>query len=282
MRQIGIALHTAQDAYGWMPGWGQPYFFPGQMQFANIPAGNLTTFRGSVHFWLLPFIDQQNLMLNWDVSGFTQSGNGPVGQDPGTNPPKLYLCPSDPSGINFQTGMGNSQAITSYLCNGQVFFQIPSPKIPGSFPDGVSTTTLFYEGYGLCNGTNLNAADMLAIGTSSTWSWNKDPRESRVWRIDGPDQWHNVIYWDNNSIFAADQTNPVVYDRTGTTNPYLKFQQQPAVDHCYEATTQAPHTSGMNVLMGDASVKLVNARVSPGTWHSAITPNKRDITGNDW
>ena len=74
----------------------------------------------------------------------------------------------------------------------------------------------------------------------------------------------------------------MVYDRTGSANPYLKFQHLPLRDHCHWYTVQAPHASGMNVLMWDAHVHQVNSRVSPGTWHAAVTPDKTDLIGGDW
>src|SRR5262249_31615859 len=112
LRQIGIALHTAQDAYSWMPGYNQKYFFPGGLEFANMtPATQQQTFTGSTHFWILPWIDQTNLMLLWDYNNVTNSGGageatvggGNFAQDIPNPPsasqaiyipftPKIFLC----------------------------------------------------------------------------------------------------------------------------------------------------------------------------------------------
>jgi hypothetical protein len=294
-----------------MPGYRQQYFFPGGLEFTNLTVAGQKTFLGTTQFWLLPWIDQTNLMLLWDYSDVTQSdgandlpnppgGNANFAQDipnPATPAqallipytPKLFLCPSDPSGVNFSNGISNgNQPTTSYLVNGQIFNQIVNPKIPSHLPDGVSTTAMFFEGYAWCNGTNINLADMQKISASSGTGTGQgcngnvnNNRERRIWRT-GQDSNHSTCaYCDNGAQYASDQTNPVVYTYP-STNPYLLFQPQPNADHCDQGTTQASHTAGTNVLMGDASVKLVSPRVSFLTWHASITPNRRDILGTDW
>jgi len=42
------------------------------------------------------------------------------------------------------------------------------------------------------------------------------------------------------------------------------------------------HGGSTNVLLGDASVKLINPNVSITTWHAAVTPAGHDVTGPDW
>ena len=42
------------------------------------------------------------------------------------------------------------------------------------------------------------------------------------------------------------------------------------------------HVGGINVLMGDASVKLVLLAVSVATWSAAVSPNAKDVSGPDW
>jgi len=128
MRQIGIALHASQDAYGTMP--KQNDFFPSAPSFATTaqlqynrtwaPTQQFPiTMMGSVQFWLLPFLDQAPLMQFWNAitpSNFTSftcttTGNTYISScdaDQGDHtanginfgsipPPLVYQCPSDPS-----------------------------------------------------------------------------------------------------------------------------------------------------------------------------------------
>jgi prepilin-type processing-associated H-X9-DG protein len=44
----------------------------------------------------------------------------------------------------------------------------------------------------------------------------------------------------------------------------------------------ALHTGGINVGMGDGSVRLVAQGISGNTWWYAVTPQGGDILGPDW
>jgi prepilin-type processing-associated H-X9-DG protein len=60
------------------------------------------------------------------------------------------------------------------------------------------------------------------------------------------------------------------------------LQVTPALKECEPGTPQSPHSGGINVGMGDGSVRFVNAKVSWESWYAATTPNAGDITGNDF
>jgi hypothetical protein len=42
------------------------------------------------------------------------------------------------------------------------------------------------------------------------------------------------------------------------------------------------HTAGINVGLGDGSVRFVSQGVSPNTWWSAMTPAGNEVLGSDW
>jgi prepilin-type processing-associated H-X9-DG protein len=44
----------------------------------------------------------------------------------------------------------------------------------------------------------------------------------------------------------------------------------------------SPHTGGINVGMGDGSVRFVAQGVSPTTWWYACTPQGGEVLGPDW
>jgi prepilin-type N-terminal cleavage/methylation domain-containing protein len=285
MRQLGIALHSAQDTYTAMPRFQQQdYPWPAAVNNGIAPAGWQY---GSVHFYMLPFIDQGNLMILWAQAQVTRSdgaGGCPVQPNqyfaPGSQdywgvrqpPPKLYLCPSDPSGVSSMgmatgsdwgsgpTGVGIP--VTNYLANYQVF-GYGSPKVPSSFPDGASTTGLFYEGYGTPRG----------YGNRAHNPWGIDQDENRA-----------ICYFagrcaSQNAVPGTYSDSPP-YDPV--TNPWAKFQPTPSLATAVGHMTQSMHTPGINVLMGDASVKLVAPSVSLNTWSASITPAGKDVVGNDW
>ena len=51
---------------------------------------------------------------------------------------------------------------------------------------------------------------------------------------------------------------------------------------CNWQLAQTPHAGGMLVLLGDASVRSVQASLSVTTWRRAITPADGGVLANDW
>jgi prepilin-type N-terminal cleavage/methylation domain-containing protein len=289
MRQVGIALHTSQDANGLMPSYNPTNGTSGYPWPGNLTAPATWT-RGSVHFYLLPFLDQTTMMQLW----LTQTASeGLIGQ----KPPKVFLCPTDPSGTD-QLGNNAGFGISNYVSNGQFF--IPDAngiaKIPSGCPDGASTTAMMFERYGACG----------AVNVAPNWSTVGPPGSALLQSAGGP--WTATGYskiWNTTNSWANDANAfncSVVYFRTdgwinmvgtaarGATGPFNKntnqwkpFQAQPNVtQNCDYSVPQSIHTSGLNVLMGDASVHLVAATVSVSTFSASITPNSGDVVGPDW
>ena len=75
----------------------------------------------------------------------------------------------------------------------------------------------------------------------------------------------------------------------GLANRYT-FQVQPrnptkvfsAGGECDKRLPSSPHTAGMNVALGDGSVRFLSSGISPATWWSAVVPNDGNILGGDW
>jgi len=280
MRQIGIALFTAQDAYGSFP----PCTNSNPANYPMIVGNQQWTWDGTVHFYLLPFVDQGNMLIlwfnnnlqgsewNWGGAGSVTGGStGGWGNNP-TSPfltPKVYLCPSDPSGIT-NTGRdpsNNQYAVTNYPVNVQAWGYNQFPKVPSSFPDGAAVTGLIYERYG--------DAPVGAQGNGS--------RSPIVWYNQGGT-------WDPNGPICFGGGIPnwntswtgYPYPGTGAAGPYIPlFQNSPPKASADYTLTQGMHL-GINVLLGDGSVKLVSPSVSITTWSAVATPNNSDYVGNDW
>jgi prepilin-type processing-associated H-X9-DG protein len=199
---------------------------------------------GSVLFHLLPYVEQQALFDKIaGVYHIRQSNALSVGL---TMPaPTVYLCPSDPSGLG-PAGENNAGAYAAnYAANFQVFGDYA--RIPASFPDGASATMLFTERFGNCT-----------TKTGIYWTdGNAGPNEP-------------VCYWDATT-------------QAGNPPRYKLFQSlSAAVAACDRTTTQAPHPGGINVLMGDGSVRLVATGASAAVWSAAVTPAGGEVGGTDF
>jgi prepilin-type processing-associated H-X9-DG protein len=138
LRQICIAMHNCNDSYGKLP----------------PTAGGFPTKQksyGTVFFYLLPFIEQDNLFkLSSDNQGGFYVWNAKVF----SNRVKTYECPDDKSGPE-NGRYKDFLAISNYAGNWLVFGD-GNPdyaKIPATFLDGTSNTIAFAERYQMCNGT---------------------------------------------------------------------------------------------------------------------------------
>jgi prepilin-type N-terminal cleavage/methylation domain-containing protein len=133
LRQVGIASHGYHDTYKKFP----PY------------AGTVGTRMGSIHYFILPYIEGGNLYnLATDslTTTTTPSLYGSVFQP--------YLSPMDASQNN---GMVNATAAaTNFIANVQAF-PVSGARMPGSFPAGTSNTVLYATAAAVCANSAGNA-----------------------------------------------------------------------------------------------------------------------------
>jgi prepilin-type N-terminal cleavage/methylation domain-containing protein len=273
MKQIGLACHSANDTMNRLP--------PLDGTYANPPGFHWNT----IHFWLLPYIEQNNL---YQSAAF--NNNGTVDYDPVNYPGggqvvaaamgvKTYFCPSDPSistdghGQNAATaglpGADNRAGGTSYAANGLVFGSnftgangLPTgggdpgqARIPSTFQDGTSNTILFAEKYADCGGNNGSTG----TGNNGGCFWYRNNWSSTY----GP-------------YFNVRAGGPAVQPFQLQPTP---FNNQATCDY---TRPSSPHPSGCMVLMGDGSTRLVSQAVTPATWWAACTPSAGDVLGSDW
>jgi prepilin-type N-terminal cleavage/methylation domain-containing protein len=244
LKQIGIACHNANDVCKHMPRFHEL----GYPTVAEFSPTNPRKFDGTVHFYLLPFLEQGNLMKKWNGKSASNQWNGPNQIET----PIVYVCPSDPSLP--QDYISQGFAVTSYSFNGQVFADdCIKPSLGKTFPDGTSNTALAFERYGVC-GKN---------GEVRTWG-----------NAAGVTQNAEVAYYAN--------FNPGPSAAWVNKNVIAVFQVQPTPANCIHSThdTSTPHES-MNVLMGDASTRSASPSVTLEVWRAIITPAGGETLGLD-
>jgi prepilin-type N-terminal cleavage/methylation domain-containing protein len=254
MRQLGIATHNCNDTYKRLP--------PQYGSFPSPLAGDI----GTVFFYLLPFIEQDNLYkLNYP-SVFNGAHTTPI---------KIYGCPSDPGYGEGILDPGNPWALTSYGANYQVFGNPDAgdypadnmdgaARIPSTFQDGTTNTILFTEKYSRCG------------GFATLW---------------GHGNWENnymAIFVYGNRLGTVGYTSYYNvnggWGPPGKVGPASMFQlnPNPYQSVCDSSRAATPHTGGINVTLGDASVRSVFSGTSATTWWFACTPNGGEVLGADW
>jgi prepilin-type N-terminal cleavage/methylation domain-containing protein/prepilin-type processing-associated H-X9-DG protein len=293
LRQLALAAHNCNDTQGRLP--------PQAASFGGA-------YYGPLFFHLLPYIEQQNV---WNGAAWIDYA-AQVGQsspNPGTTinlgiiwPTwdsvnigantflrqtriAIYQCPSDPSlgncldwcngdssyAGNFQVFGGAANANTPpTLSNGATLWD-GMARIPSTFTDGTSNTILFAEKYSRCDGTGA---------PGGTW-------------------WMRGVLHGSQSISANDDSFPgdrlsAVFaggfgiDGTrwlqGTASLFqvqpLNFLKKPGPGDKRLASTG--HTGGMNVGLGDGSVRFLAQGISATTWWTAVVPNDGLVLASDW
>jgi prepilin-type N-terminal cleavage/methylation domain-containing protein/prepilin-type processing-associated H-X9-DG protein len=241
LHQITIALHDYSTSFESkcppMSGGQTSTRGPGYSNYGNI------------FYWLLPYIEQDNVYqlhptyYAWYIPGTDPGGDpGPIVQ----LTMKAFLCPSD--GTNEPVQMWtNGWAAGNYVANWQVFADPPTwntdirARIPGSFADGTSNTIAFTEKVTRCQ------------GYATLWGHGD---------------------WDYNWMPA--------FETWIESGPTVSFQLTPTPAQCDRFRASTPHTGGIQVGMADGSVRNVSGSITTTTWWAAVTPAAGDLLGPDW
>jgi prepilin-type N-terminal cleavage/methylation domain-containing protein len=259
LKQMALACHSCNDAHGKLPpgvGW-----FPGTVPVNTTPSG-----RGTVFYFLLPYLEQDNLYRN---TGGLSSNAGPAVVP-------VFLAPNDPTAP--ADGLLNNKynarlGATSYAANCLVFggdkatamstylnVNNPDPgvddhanvsvaAIPRTFRDGTSHTILFMEKYAACE-------------------------------VDGQHTWAN----DSEFTGGAAARGGTGYDSHWTPLQQHLFAPQLSPTRA-DASCNRPQTfsaAGICVGLADGSTRLVSGSVSDLTWRLALLPDDGQAMPADW
>ena len=231
LSQLGKAVHNYASNYNNVP-----------PMWSNR-GGNY----GSLHYFLLPFIEQDNVYRLAANNSANQAGVII----------KPYLCPSDSTST---TNQWNGWGGTNYAGNVWVF----NPSGPGtiitSMPDGTSNTVMFAERYQLCQPSSGGHTD--PVWAAQAWN-----TPNGYWAV--------AAFGYTTSNIAGGYYPDYSYGGTA-------FQTAPQPSACNWYVTQSAHTGGMNVGLGDGSVRSVSSGVSVNTWVLACIPNDGGVLGSDW
>lgn len=257
VKQIVLAVHDFHSTFNKLPpAWWWDPNAPGMCCPTWVqPAGRIGGGPGSLHYFLLPYIEQGPLF---------KLGQGANQTNPAFQAViPTYICPSDPtsgtwagsSGANTNRPNGRrpSQGSTNYAGNVWVFTETPV-NILAAMPDGTSNTVMFCEIYQNCNNR----------GDGPSWAWIEP------WQ--GPPSTDVAMFGCPSSGFGSCRD----YNQGG-----VAFQIAPTLTTCIYTTIQSPH-SAMQVGMADGSVRGVTGGVSTRTWEWACYPRDGHPLPSDW
>jgi prepilin-type N-terminal cleavage/methylation domain-containing protein len=253
LRQIGLATHTLNDANKALP----PLVAPDCLSALTVNQRYPHAIGFTVFDWLLPYVDQQPLFAAINNNVTTVINGGPAY----AQIVPVYRCPSDPSSPSGKgattNGSANTWAIGNYAANYLVFGN-PSAatvaarlegtsKISTTFVDGTSNTIMYAERYGTCGSSG-------AVNGPTTYG-NLWSNSNSVWRP--------VICINNSAQSPA----------AAGYSPCNLFQITPDwLRGCKTTSAQSPHSAGIPVCFGDASVRTASPSLSATVWAQACDP----------
>ncbi len=127
--------------------------------------------------------------------------------------------------------------------------------IPTSIPDGTSNTIFFGEIFASCGNSGSSSYAAAGLWADSTLPWR-------------PIMCHNT---------PLKSVNP------GYAPCYLFQSFTPEMfNNCDPSRGQSGHMGGMNVGMGDGSVRFVSSGISTTTWAQVCDPRDNTVIGTDW
>ena len=219
---------------------------------------------------MLPYIEEQSVFdlcveTTERDGGFTAAG-------PAYAQYKVistYLCPSEPNpigpqgygrglydGIGGPTGWGVSNYAGNYL----VFGDPDEATTEGTrkfraIKDGLSNTIFFAERYANCTNTGSTSSVY-----TSLWS-------------DSTNFWRPIFCVNELSRYPTEEGYPACG----------KFQVAPDwLTECDPSRAQSPHTAGMNVCLGDGSVRFVSGGIADSTWALLCDPRDEEVAPANW
>ena len=253
LKQMTLATHSFNDARGYIPpalGWKPK---------PNVKDG----IDGSAFFYLLPFIEQDNLWKQSYQTGWTwNQTTGAWTRTPqayranyayGTVV-KTYIGPSDPTVYS-----GNENI--SYLANSVT---MDGNRAIQHISDGTSNTVLYAEGY------------------SSAWTYGAY-NPSGTWTISGREGYLTVTAESAQTYNYGYLVETITGPTFGIqSNPPMTFQIRPSSGQADTRVPQSLTSGGLMIGLADGSVRSVSSGISYTTWVGALTPTGGEVLGSDW
>ena len=265
LRQIGLACHAVHDLHKRMP-----------PAFGDFPEGDIFSGgngHGTVFFHLLPHLDQKAL---YEQSRYRTSGPRPQNYMAYTTnnvhqtQVALFNCPSDPTlkpGIDPATNYAPSSYAANYMVFGNVGAKYVNknprgePRLPVTFPDGLSQTILFAEKYASARNAEFQGG--------CHWAYFQPTCHSPVF-----------AHYDATKYPRRDKAIGPLMDQNAVA-PTSGFQVRPnpagGCNPCLPATGHA----AMNVCMGDASVRGLAGGMDRLAWWALVTPAGGEVVAQD-
>jgi prepilin-type N-terminal cleavage/methylation domain-containing protein/prepilin-type processing-associated H-X9-DG protein len=266
LKQLGLALHSFHDAYGFLPPGGVTGRIPQLALNVNLPPGQPNRLHGWVPF-LLPYLEQDALAKQYRFDlDWRHPSNAPVVR----TPLKVVQCPSAQANrldVFNQAGFsGISAAAADYGVNNACD---TGPLVQLRLIDPLPNH------HGVMRVNGLDRLADISDGTSNTFLLHEDAGRPQLWRRGVPAGGSRT-----SGAGWADRENEYIthgFTADGRTNP------GPCAINCTNGNEDYSfHAGGVNVLFCDGAARFFKQTTDIRTWCRLLTKKGGEVnSGND-
>ncbi|MCU0704880.1 MAG: DUF1559 domain-containing protein [Fimbriiglobus sp.] len=287
LKQVGLACHSFESTHTFYP-----------PMFGSLTPGSPDTGGGSVFYHLLPYIEQENIHrmgVNASRSLPLKVLQAPLDRSyPNGGVYNIPLSGMQGATLNFPTlypswasTANTTWGVSSYSANWQVFGDTPARISKVS--DGLSNTFIFGEKYATATGGPFGAF-------ANAWGYGVDPRTipNDFNPALGANQYPGNAQWANNQVPTSLYNSPY-HPRNGYVNrggavpgvwpdtrPWMcrcmrRPEFAPLVTSVHPQKSQGFVSGGIQIVMGDGSVRFVSSACTDETWVAIETPEYGEI-----
>ena len=284
LRQIGIAVE------GYV---GTSQCYPPNVLVSNSPTGHNTYF--SAHTRILPFLEEYAVYnaINFFVPTYPTTW-GPVAWNPyaasaanshnstaQNTQVATFLCPSDDgllaaSSVNYRANVGvgpQYETTAEHPDSGNGLFIEQGITGPANAPDGLSHTAMFSERLRGSGGIVADPTrDSYNLGVLVLTADDLILASRAAASPDNP-----LFYTDHGLNWLWAGRERTLYNHAQAPNGPIPDGISGALTARGMATARSNHPSGVNVLMGDGSVRFVLETIQTGAWRGLGTRNGREL-----
>lgn len=278
LKQILLAVHNCNDVNQKLP--SVVGAFPTDANSINWGAPFQPSRFGTGFYFLLPYMEQQNLYNSPQVDNFGRSAGNSYRLSPGIV--KSFQAPGDPtmpaSGLTWSGRGASSYALNWHVFRGgwgEDWQDGGVNRLPASITDGLSNTIFVAERYTVCgkNGTSTGSSYVEHI-------WQEDGQNTGP---TGEQYTQNVNFspgfWAHEYSTTNWQSLAPAYPWSYMALPQFGPVQQYA---CDPHRLQAFSPAGLTVGLGDGSARLIASGISQATFGCAVDPVDGIPLGSDW
>jgi prepilin-type N-terminal cleavage/methylation domain-containing protein/prepilin-type processing-associated H-X9-DG protein len=263
LKQIGLALHNYHDAYQRFP--------PGSVwvDAAGMVVNGLTGRESTWVTYTMPFLEEDNVLKTGDLRDlFGQPGINDIIE--GTFL-KTFKCPSD-GDVELVRYLGNGmpfRARGNYAANNGI----------GPMSEWDTPNTTRPQGVFMLN-SKTRIGD-ITDGTSNTVF------VSEVIKVPGDHDCRGVLHYPEGPLYQHNRTpNSPVPDELRSAY-CISVPRAPCIgtfSSCcpklLTMTARSQHAGGVNILLGDGSVRFASDSINLITWQALSSPRGGEVLGN--